>query len=60
MVRPAGLVAFAALAVSLAVPPSATAQSRWPERPVKVVVPYAAGGNTDGIARITADVMRLV
>ena len=54
MVRPAGLVAFAALAVSLAVPVSAAAQSRWPERPVKVVVPYAAGGNTDGFARITA------
>jgi tripartite-type tricarboxylate transporter receptor subunit TctC len=26
----------------------------WPQRPVTIVVPYAAGGNTDGIARITA------
>ena len=34
------------------------AQSRWPERPVRIVVPYAAGGNTDGIARITAQAMQ--
>ena len=26
----------------------------WPQRPVTIIVPYAAGGNTDGIARITA------
>jgi len=26
----------------------------WPERPVTVIVPFAAGGNTDGIARMTA------
>jgi tripartite-type tricarboxylate transporter receptor subunit TctC len=31
----------------------ASAQS-WPEKPVRVVVPYAAGGNTDSIARIAA------
>jgi tripartite-type tricarboxylate transporter receptor subunit TctC len=38
------------LAVLLAIP-SAQAQS-WPNKPVTVVVPYAAGGNTDGIARM--------
>ena len=27
----------------------------WPQRPVKVIVPYAPGGNTDAIARITAE-----
>lgn len=26
----------------------------WPARPVMLLVPYAAGGNTDGIARIAA------
>lgn len=24
----------------------------WPQRPVKIIVPFAAGGNTDGIARV--------
>lgn len=28
---------------------------QWPERPVRIVVPFPAGGNTDAIARITAD-----
>lgn len=28
---------------------------QWPQRPVKIVVPFAAGGNTDGIARISAE-----
>jgi tripartite-type tricarboxylate transporter receptor subunit TctC len=31
------------------------AQSQgWPQRPVRIIVPYAAGGNTDIIARIIA------
>ena len=31
-----------------------SAQSAWPERPVTIIVPFAAGGNTDGFARMAA------
>jgi hypothetical protein len=44
--------------LALALAQGVQAQSRWPERPVRIVVPYAAGGNTDGIARITAQAMQ--
>jgi tripartite-type tricarboxylate transporter receptor subunit TctC len=33
---------------------SAALAQAWPQRPVTVIVPFAAGGNTDGIARMTA------
>lgn len=32
---------------------NASAQN-WPQKPVTIVVPFAAGGNTDGIARMAA------
>lgn len=35
----------------------AEAQGRWPERPITMIVPFAAGGPTDVIARIVADRM---
>lgn len=34
--------------------PTAVLADTWPSRPVKILVPYAAGGNSDGMARITA------
>jgi len=32
-----------------------TEAQAWPDRPVKIVVPYAAGGGTDVLARVMAD-----
>jgi tripartite-type tricarboxylate transporter receptor subunit TctC len=40
--------------VALLFPLCAAAQS-WPQKPVKVIVPFPPGGVTDAIARITAD-----
>jgi tripartite-type tricarboxylate transporter receptor subunit TctC len=37
--------------------PAALAQDKWPSRPVTVIVPFAAGGNTDVMARIFAEHM---
>jgi tripartite-type tricarboxylate transporter receptor subunit TctC len=39
------------LAIAVAFSPSAQAQD-WPNRPVKIIVPFAPGGNADGMARI--------
>jgi len=48
------LGAIAVCATLAGATPSASAQA-WPTRTVKVVVPYAPGGVTDTMARITAD-----
>ena len=45
-----GLAAGAATAL---ISSGARAQA-WPQKPVTVIVPFAAGGNTDGIARMAA------
>ena len=43
------------LSVLAAVSGSAVAQEKWPAKPVTVIVPFAAGGNTDTLARVFAD-----
>lgn len=47
---------FMAYALALATAPVAQAAS-WPTRSVTLVVPYAAGGNTDNMARVAAEAL---
>ncbi|MGB3068868.1 MAG: tripartite tricarboxylate transporter substrate binding protein [Ottowia sp.] len=46
--------AIAALLAGLAVSTSALAQGGWPNKPVRVIVPFPAGGSTDVVARLIA------
>lgn len=43
------------LAVLLSVWSLAALAQTWPERPIRVVVPFSAGGSVDVIARVIAD-----
>jgi tripartite-type tricarboxylate transporter receptor subunit TctC len=45
---------IAAAAASTCLPELAVAQGAFPDRPMKLLVPYAAGGGTDAIARLVA------
>ena len=48
-------IARLALMLGLALAPvAAHAQGAWPERSITLVVPYAAGGYTDLVGRLTA------
>lgn len=48
----------AVLALGLGLAFSAAAEDAYPSQPVKLVVPYSAGGGTDGVARILAKELR--
>lgn len=49
------LLAPLGMALALLCAGAAAAQDAWPSRPVTVIVPFAAGGNTDVMARIFAE-----
>ena len=49
------LVAIAAVALTTALAPTTTRAQEWPAKPVRVVVPFPAGGSTDRMTRLVAD-----
>jgi tripartite-type tricarboxylate transporter receptor subunit TctC len=51
------LLTSAALVLAAAVPQTASAQVTYPAKPITVVVPAAAGGPTDTVARLVAESM---
>ena len=48
------LVALVAFAAGLQTAQAQTSQD-WPNRPVRLIVPFAAGGSTDVAARLVGD-----
>jgi tripartite-type tricarboxylate transporter receptor subunit TctC len=50
-----GAAALSPVALPLARP--ALGQARWPNRPVQMICPWAAGGGTDAVVRIVAQLL---
>lgn len=49
------LLTLAVLAPLLAVPSIQAQPAAWPSKPIRIIVPYSAGGNSDAIGRFIAD-----
>jgi len=52
------LLSVAAVAGGLLAGQPVSAQARWPDRPLRFIVPFPPGGNSDALARILADRLR--
>lgn len=57
MIRTRSLCLLALMSMSLLTSGLALAQSNYPSKPIRLVVPYAAGGGIDAIARVVAQDM---
>jgi tripartite-type tricarboxylate transporter receptor subunit TctC len=57
--RPLLALALAMPLASLLAPISASAQSNWPERPIRVVLPFPPGGPSDIVMRLAAEKMQV-
>jgi tripartite-type tricarboxylate transporter receptor subunit TctC len=53
--RRAALLALPAALAALTLMPASQAQAAWPEHPIKIILPFGAGGVADTTARILAE-----
>lgn len=49
------ILGFTAVAMAAAMAMPAAAQQAWPSKPVRMIVPFAAGGSTDVVARLLGE-----
>lgn len=55
--RPVRLILAAALSLGAMLAPAANAQGAYPSKPIRVIVPYAAGGAVDIVTRVVTQKM---